>query len=108
MYPPPHPRLLDRSFPVPNGSTPKYCDTFVFVWFVWLFSQVATSQLCNLPSCKPKSVLATVLDLLANPNLTIEKLPLPKLLIWEVATWEIVTWEVPLGKMPNTVWYVTF
>ena len=90
-----------------------------------VFSQVATSRMCNLPRANFPSLswpqrlphaqpnLAAALGPLGaalgphsslrrlrRPNLTFGKLPLGKLHIWEVSTWEIVTREVALGKMP--------
>ena len=84
--------------------------------FPRVFSQGATSQMCNFPSdnfpslyqpqrAAPQPILAASLGLncslrsLRGPNLTFRKLPLLKLNIWEVATWEIDTQEVTLGKM---------
>ena len=109
--------LMLRTFPkgiFPSGN------------FQRVFSQVATSQMCNflsgnIPSISqpqrtaPQPILAEVFGHLAHPscsarphcslrrlkglNLTLGKLPLGKLHIWEVATWEIVTWEATLWKM---------
>ena len=85
-------RYLLKGF-FPSGNFPR------------VFSQAATSQMCNFPSRsqiqrsapQPIQTAALVphcsLRRLRGPNLTCGKLSLGKLYIWEVATWEIVTWK---------------
>ena len=69
-------------------------DIFPSGNFPRVFSQVATSKICNFPSTNFPRLR------LGRPNLTCEKFPLGNLHIWEVATWNIVTWEVAIGKIP--------